>query len=405
MINKLAIISNSKPLNNCYELVNLNEDIHWILLVSGFIIFEINSDSVRLISNEIMQYSLKWNGFVDDNLVKCLLFALSQKGNSLGLTSSTETNMTIIDTNLISSSGQFDPIIGLFFNAFELSELENHMYNLNPQYVSPQVSVTLIWYLKEMVHSYLFLQENSYEELSTTFQILFGIDTDSGTTIVQFLLRKIINNFSKWSSENDVTDQTAKLLLEMVKNKNVNKILIEHKEFWSLSKMTSLNEVSCLNLSLNVRKMIIKSLVISLSNTCLDSQSFHDYFFESLLKPIEERFERLDSLKSVNAHNENYIKETVNLIETFNGIVGGASLSVITNLVPFILPRLKQGVKLLNLYHNYAEIVELILKMFFVVIENVLVHDDHIISGEIKNQIFKSFLDLIQVFSQQYSGI
>ena len=193
--------------------------------------------------------------------------------------------------------------------------------------------------------------------------------------------------------------------LEMVKNKNVNKILIEHKEFWSLSKMTSLNEVSCLNLSLNVRKMIIKSLVISLSNTCLDSQSFHDYFFESLLKPIEERFERLDSLKSVNAHNENYIKETVNLIETFNGIVGGASLSVITNLVPFILPRLKQGVKLLNLYHNYAEIVELILKMFFVVIENVLVHDDHIISGEIKNQIFKSFLDLIQVFSQQYSGI
>jgi hypothetical protein len=70
--------------------------------------------------------------------------------------------------------------------------------------------------------------------------------------------------------------------------------------------------------------------------------------------------------------------------------------------LPFILPRLQQGVHLLDIYHNYGEIVELILCMFNGVIEKFLVHLND--WPEAKNQIYHCFLCLIQVFSKHNSS-
>ena len=84
------------------DLTNINEDIHWILLVSGFILFDINSEANEcLISNEVMKYSFKSNGIVDIYLVKCL---------------SPELCMQLIDSKL----HNLDAIMGLFFNSFQL---------------------------------------------------------------------------------------------------------------------------------------------------------------------------------------------------------------------------------------------------------------------------------------------
>jgi hypothetical protein len=358
--------------------------------VSGFILFDINSDANQcLISNEVMKYSFKSNGIVDINLVKCL---------------SSELCMELIDFKL----HNLDAIIGLFFNSFQLCELETQIFSLNMfEYLSPLVSTTLMWYLKEMVRSYLFMKESSYDELSSTFLTLFGVDTECGVQIINFLLRKLVKNVSLWKSENGVLNQTVRLLLEMVKNRNINKILIKNKEFWLISKIAYVNEDPWVLLPPNIKKQIIKSFFISLSNASLDSQNFQMHYLETILKPIEARFSSLESLTALNLHTEGAIKETMNLVEAFNGILEGVSINAVKDLLPFpfILNRLRQGVELLDKYHNYGEIVELILEMFNCTVEKFLINsNDDILNEETKSKIYTSLISLIQIFNKHNSG-
>jgi hypothetical protein len=51
------------------QVNSLYEDLHWILLIAGFIIFDMNSDSLLdcKIPNEIMNYSIGISVFVDVN--------------------------------------------------------------------------------------------------------------------------------------------------------------------------------------------------------------------------------------------------------------------------------------------------------------------------------------------------
>ena len=95
----------------------------------------------------------------------------------------------------------------------------------------------------------------------------------------------------------------------------------------------------------------------------------------------------------------------MSLIETFNGIVEGAHTSeIVGHLLPFVVVRLRQAVQLLDVYHNYGEIVELILGMFNGVIEKCLPHCSAQKWPESRNEIYHCFLSLIQIFSRHNSG-
>ena len=386
------------------QLTCLNEDIHWILLLSGFIFFEINSDvNECLISNEIMKYSVNWSQYTDKNFISKLFSTLNPDQNSLTLTSSnTPLSLSLIETKLTDLS-QVDPMVLIFFNVFQLCELETQMFSLKMlDYLSPQVSKTIMWFLKEMVRSYLFMKEKNYEELSPTLQGMFGADTEIGVVITNFLMRKLSANFYIWSSENSSTIQTAKLLLEMVKNKDMNTILLQNKQFWSMSNIVCVNDMPWMLLSSNAKKLIIKSLVVSLSNANMEIQM---HFFGTTLKPIADRYDSLALLKYNDLHTEKCIKEVMSLIETFNGIIEGSTRSMVKDLIPFLLPRLQQNVQLLDAYKSYGEIVELILEMFNCVIEKVLMNlNDESWTLDAKNQIYGCFLSLIQIFSKHNSG-
>ena len=130
-----------------------------------------------------------------------------------------------------------------------------------------------------------------------------------------------------------------------------------------------------------------------------------NHFITTILEPLSGRLDRL--IVSLAAshdliHNELTIKEVMNLVETLNGLIEGTTPSLVIHLLEFVLPRLDQGVQLLDLYHNYGEIVELILGMFNSVIEKFLPYMDSK-PGE-KNRLYHSFLCLIQVFSKHNTG-
>lgn len=412
--------SNPAPLDlNLYNrhLTNLSEDIHWILMISGFILFEINSETDQCrIPTEILKYSISLSNFVDVNLINKLVMSLNQVASmpQTPLSSSSQTqiinklSVELIETRL-TPNDLCDPIIFLLFNSFQLCELESHMFSYNMlQFLSPQVASTLMWFLKEFVRSYLFMAEHAYTDLSPTLHTLFGQDTQAGTIVLSFLLRKLYTNFYIWSAENTTTSQTAKLLLEIVKHKDMSRILLNHEQFWSISKIAIVNEMPWLLLPSSVKKLIIKSLVVS-CGTSLDNQAInqHDnamqiHFATTILKPLSDRFDSLAMIKPEMIHMESCIKEVMSLIETLNGIIEGASKKIIKDLLPFVIPRLQQGVQLLDTYHNYGEIVELILCMFNGVIEKFLIHLSE--CPDAKNQIYHCFLCLIRIFCKHNSG-
>ena len=413
MIEVLSRVSNAsmEPALLEKHLTTLSEDIHWLLLISGFMLFEVSSEPDRQsIPTEIMNFSIMCSKYVDSNLI-CKLFsslntpnsATNQPAGNMFQQISGNVSAQLIETRL-NESDLFDPVVRLVFNSFQLCELETQMFSMNMlSHLSPQVASTLMWFTRELSRSYLFMKEENYTDLSPTLQVLFGPETESSQWVLKFLLRKLYTNFYIWSAENTATSQTAKLLLEIVKHKEMCKILLQNEQFWSISKIAVVNEMPWLLLPSSVKKIIIKSLVVSCStNITSENNQMQIHFYNTILQPLTSRFEALSQIKHDMIHVETCIKEVMSLIETFNGIIEGASKSIINQLLPFVIPRLQQGVQLYDIYHNYGEIVELILCMFNGVIEKFLPYISN--WPDAKNQIYHCFLCLIQVFSRHNSG-
>ncbi len=122
------------------HMIKLSEDIHWILLISGFILFEISSDGDQSnIPKEIMAYSINFTKYLDMNLINKLFSMLNPSmlspigSPSSGKTSSIQsipTSLSLIETRLTQNE-MCDPIILILFNTFQVCEMESYMFSLN----------------------------------------------------------------------------------------------------------------------------------------------------------------------------------------------------------------------------------------------------------------------------------
>ncbi len=243
--------------------------------------------------------------------------------------------------------------------------------------------------------------ETDHAQLSLTLVQCFGQDTQNARLSLDFLLRKVNTNFFIWSAENMVTSASARLLLEIVKRRQLAQVLLQNEQFWAISQVAVVDQMPWNLLSAMVKKLVMKALVVScsLSESGSDKQ-MQVHFDRQVLGPLTNRFEALSSCQSI--HSEKTIREVMGLVEAFNGIVEGCTPAMVKHLVVFVIPRLKQGVQLLDFYHNYGEIVELVLCMFNGVIERFLAHCQIV---EARQEIYHCFVCLIQVFSKHNSGI
>ncbi|RNA22307.1 exportin-4, partial [Brachionus plicatilis] len=376
------------------HLTKLSEDIHWLLLINGFVLFEISESEENKIPEKIMNYDASIT--TDVNNLTNLSNLLDQPTlvhNQVACPILNSINLSLIDAKVPDT---FNPVISFAFTGMQLAELENHMFCLNMlQYLSPQVATTLVWFFKELCQSFLFMNESNYSFINPALHHFFGPDTQSASTILKFLIRKILINFYIWSSETTCTVQTAKLLIELSKNRSVAKHLMHDANYWSIGHVVIHSDQQPWKLlPTSVKKLAIKSLIIS----CLGQPN------ENIVNSVQalgSRFEALNS-ESSNFHSESKIKEVMSLIESLNGIIEATSHENLNFLIGLILPRLEQGVHLLDRYHNYGEIVELVLDMYNGVIEKILTQlnvslIEHV---SIKNKILECFLGLIQIFAK-----
>lgn len=374
-------------------LAKLSEDIHWLLLINGFVLFELNESEENLIPDKIMNYQA--SNIADANILANLSNLLNQptKIHNHPYSILNYINLSLIDAKIGST---LNPIVSFTFTSLQLAELENHMYCLDMlQYLSPQVGSTLAWFFRELCQSYLYMNESSYTFISPVLHQFFGPDTNSAFSILNFLIRKTLINLYIWSSENTCSTQTAKLLIDICKNRSMAQYLIQNQNFWSIGHVVTHNhEQPWISLTSGVKKMVIKSLIIS----CLGQ--FNENIL-NILQILNSRFEELN-FNSNSYHSETKVNEVLNLVECLNGIIEATDKENLNFLISIILPKLEQSVHLLDRYHNYGEVVELIISMYHGVIEKILTQLNNNVNEHMsfKNKILESFLGLIQTFAK-----
>lgn len=269
------------------RLTSISEDIHWLLLVAGFSLFEINAESDQSrVPGEIMAYSIRCSQFVNVELVTDLITRLGQLDPSTPTPTQQRSPpvplLNMVSTRLVEAcpgaNDPVDPVTSLFFSSFRLSELEIYaksrmsVNTTRPmfEYLSPQVSETLMWFMRESVRAYVFMTEKNYDELSSILHLVFAPDTPLAALVLNFLLRKILINFHIWSAENTITSQSAKLLLGKNTIFTITKFIFTFQNFvnnviLNLPKSNLIKRFKCIKLTIkNYLKFLIKSRIKAL---------------------------------------------------------------------------------------------------------------------------------------------
>lgn len=114
-----------------------------------------------------------------------------------------------------------DPVVKLVSVIFRLANLETVALNAGlSEILSPQVGRTIVWCLGHWTKSYLLPDENEYGQVSVTLISLFGVGTKGGEWTLGFLLDKVRSNLSGWSAESQIVEDTAVLLLSLVRTRH-----------------------------------------------------------------------------------------------------------------------------------------------------------------------------------------
>lgn len=113
------------------------------------------------------------------------------------------------------------------------------------QLLSPQMGKDIVWFLRRWAKTYLLVDEKLYEQvrdsplrpkratqpfslanipllspqISVPLSTAFGTDTEGAQWIVGYLLEKVINNLSVWSSETELSNETVDLLVTLVEKR------------------------------------------------------------------------------------------------------------------------------------------------------------------------------------------
>ncbi len=132
------------------NLDQLHEDLHWLVLVTGFTLCDIVEGEDVLIPAQLMRHSIGNQGNVrGTELPLGGLIWREDGGEQVDL-----------------STAQLDPIVALVLSVCRLCVLEKLFINHGLlDVLSPQVCETNVWCLSRIVEPYLMISEESYEQV------------------------------------------------------------------------------------------------------------------------------------------------------------------------------------------------------------------------------------------------
>jgi len=299
-----------------------------------------------LIPGEIMKYSLEQAPSVNVEASLRVLASPEQSASEVPGYESTDT------------------VVRLISAVFRLSELEKRAAEAGYScLLSPEVSCSVAWFLKRYVLTYLSAPGTYYSEISVTLVEAFGQDSGGSAWVINFLLRKVISNFTLMHSEPDLIKETVSLLLALVENRDKGKEVLKSEGLVSLVELEAARSLDAL--PSEAKRGLMKALVLTASS-CEDQQA-RDQYWRKVLDPLNNRYNGLikrPDLKKI--YNEDSVRRAfISIIESFIGVVQGISVNTVNQIFQiFFQPVMTSLIDVMGLYHNYQEVVELVLEFY-----------------------------------------
>uniref|UniRef100_A0A8C5RD43 Exportin-4 n=1 Tax=Laticauda laticaudata TaxID=8630 RepID=A0A8C5RD43_LATLA len=364
-------------------LDDLYEDIHWLILVTGYLLANDTQGETPLIPPEIMEYSIKHSTEVDINTTLQILGSPGEKASS------------------IPGYNRTDSVIRLLSSILRVSEVESRAIRADLTHLlSPQMGKDIVWFLKRWAKTYLLVDEKLYDQISLPFNTAFGADTEGAQWIVGYLLEKVLSNLAVWSSEQELANDTVQLLVTLVERRERANLVIQCENWWNLAKQFARRNPPLHFLSSSVQRTLMKALVLG-GFAHMDGDTKQQYWTE-VLQPLQQRF-----LNVINQENfqqicqEEEVKQEITAtLEALCGIAEATQIDNVAILFNFLMDFLTNCIGLMEVYKNTPETVNLIIEVFVEV-----AHKQICYLGESKAMnLYEACLTLLQVYSKNNLG-
>ncbi|XP_071818411.1 exportin-4-like isoform X2 [Apostichopus japonicus] len=322
-------------------LTNLYEDLHWLILTSGYMLADQHKGEVPCIPREIIAHSMKKSQGVNLEATQRLV---SSPGD---------------DPASLPGYEQADEVIRLSSSVLRLSEVERYAGEAKLTIVlSPQVASTVVWFMHRWLVSYLQLNEKNYTECSLALLMSLGHHSEGAQLVTRCLVQKVASNLAIWSSEEAVAKETASMFVALVQKTDRCTAVVKETTFWELAKHLSHNQPPFDLLSSEIQHLIMKALV--LGGSSVSTQEVKGRFSKEILQPLQEHFKSLIQQENfVRKSQEQDVKSTMlTLLWLVRGVVEGSSVTTNSDLYQFTLPFLTESVALMKVYQNCPDVVE-----------------------------------------------
>ena len=175
---------------------------------------------------------------------------------------------------------------------FRLSEIERRAVEAGfKTLLSPEVSCSIMWFLRRWVLTYLAGPENCYSDISHAFLAAFGQNTEGAAWTIGFLLEKIISNLTAMNSEPSVVQDTVKLLVAMVDSKERGRQVLKSPVLNNLAICVQNQGIDAL--PSEAKRGLLKALT-TVTSSCED-QAAKDAHWSKFLQPLIGRYNSLVS--------------------------------------------------------------------------------------------------------------
>lgn len=188
--------------NDSLYLDSIFEDLHWTILIAGHTLCMESEGETALIPSEIMQHSMK----------------LCSKTGKADLESTLKVMASVQQHGVnVEGAEKCDDVIQIFSDVLKLCSVEILAAEVKlGHFMSPEVTCSVMWFLKRFCLSYLLPNEILYQEISPILIGSLGKDTEGATFIINFVLAKIQSNICHFHSEPVLLQDTVGLFTDVV---------------------------------------------------------------------------------------------------------------------------------------------------------------------------------------------
>ncbi|KAG0001953.1 Exportin-4 [Entomortierella chlamydospora] len=336
----------------------LYEHLHWLIVITGYIFADNNIGETALVPETLNELSKSQ--------------ALAQ-----------------------------DQLVNIFSNLMSLLDsvsLDSH--DVQAISCSPQIALSLFWFLERWVKTYLFASPENYASISPNLLQSYGEASlgGKGSTISEFLISKLRINFIMWNADPDVLSQIIALLNTFGQRTPLRNALLQSEQFPPL--------VSFFIDNLSVLPEVIHNPLIQSITTIVSyapSEQLNAHYFNLISTAIETRFAAVlqDKMFQINYQTPEVMNQIMNGLEMFNGLALALTDVNTPMIFNFCSRFFESFIDLVRVYSNFPEVQILVLELYTDLIKNF---DVSTLSPEQVSYFHTCLLNLLQTFSAANLG-